>query len=98
MLRRAAVECVVNMVHHSADMRTKFAQGDNERVKLWTLYCGEHEDDPQLASAAAGGLAILSEGSVDVCNKIMNVKSWMGILKVSLIEFVISYIPTKKEQ
>jgi len=85
MLRRGAVECVVNMVHHSQDMRDKFSKGDNERVKLWTLYCGEWEENPQLASAAAGGLAILSEGSVDVCNKIMNVKSWMTIVKELLV-------------
>ena len=84
MLRKAAVECMVNIVHHSAEVREKFCQADNERVKLWTLYCGEWEDNPDLALAAAGGLAILTEYSPQVCNKIMAVSSWMTILKVSI--------------
>ena len=96
LLRRASVECMVNIVHHSLDIRDKFCQGDNERVKLWTLYCGEWEDNPDLALAAAGGLAILTEYSPEACAKIVAVASWMTILKVSCFFFLETCLAEEK--
>ena len=45
--------------------------GDNDRVKLLVLYCGE--EDEGLAKASAGALALLAD-SEEVCDKILKVR------------------------
>lgn len=51
-------------------------EGENDRVKLLTLYSGisDEDDDPLVARAAAGALAMLSH-SEKICQKITEV--WM---------------------
>ncbi|CAF1543404.1 unnamed protein product [Rotaria magnacalcarata] len=62
MLRRAATECMSNLVVQ--EEVTKHFTGDNDRVKLVVLLCGE--EDPLLMKAALATLAILSTSQIDL--------------------------------
>ena len=77
MIRRAATEALCNMIPLQ-EVHERFYNDDIERVKLWTLFSGE--DDPALARAASGGLAILSRDP-KICQKIMTVTKSREILK-----------------
>lgn len=77
LIRRAATEALSNMIPLQ-EVHERFYHDDIERVKLWTLFSGE--DDPALALAASGGVAQLSHDP-KICDKIMQVKSTMEILK-----------------
>ena len=77
LIRRAATQALCNMIPLE-EVHERFYGDDVERVKLWTLFSGE--DDPALAIAASGGLAQLSHDP-KICEKIMQVKSTMEILK-----------------
>ncbi|XP_072022397.1 LOW QUALITY PROTEIN: protein unc-45 homolog B-like [Amphiura filiformis] len=76
MLRRAATECMCNIVvnEQAADLHCL----ENDRVKLLTIYLGE--EDPATAKAAAGALAILSHRE-EVCTKILTPKAWLELLQ-----------------
>ncbi|GAB1600206.1 protein unc-45 homolog B-like [Argonauta hians] len=75
MIRRAATECVCNMV--MSDDVKKLFEGENDRVKLMLLF-SSNEDEPT-ALGAAGALAILSSSAV-VCKKVIEVKNWIDHL------------------
>ena len=77
MIRRAATEALCNMIPLQ-EVHERFYNDDIERVKLWTLFSGE--DDPALARAASGGLALLSRDT-KICQKIMTVTKSREILK-----------------
>ena len=77
MVRRASTEAMCNMIQME-EVHKRFYNDDIERVKLWTLFSGE--DDVALAKAASGGLAQLSHDP-KICEKIIEVKSAMEILK-----------------
>jgi len=83
MIRRAAAECMCNMVLCD-EVFKMFEKEDTptERVKLLTLLSGE--DDFQLARAASGALAVLS-ASEKVCKQIMKVSSYMDVQKQLLV-------------
>ncbi len=76
-IRRASTELLCNMIP-LPEVHERFYHDDVERVKLLTLFSGE--DDPDLAKAASGGLAQLSHDT-KICEKILEVKSAMDILK-----------------
>ncbi|XP_038051819.1 protein unc-45 homolog B-like isoform X2 [Patiria miniata] len=75
MIKRAATECMCNLVV-SEEVAQKFL-GDNDRVKLLVLYCGE--EDEALVKAAAGALACIAHQK-EVCDKILKVKAWLEIM------------------
>ncbi len=77
LIRRASTEALCNMIP-LGEVHERFYQDDVERVKLWTLFSGE--EDLYLAKAATGGLAQLSHDP-RICEKIMEVKSVVDILK-----------------
>ncbi|XP_077989657.1 protein unc-45 homolog B-like isoform X2 [Glandiceps talaboti] len=76
MIRRAAAECVCNMVMNEQAFETYL--GDNDKVKLMTVLAGE--EDEALVLASAGALAYLSHNDI-ACKKITTVKSWLEILQ-----------------
>ena len=78
-LRRAATECICNMVQDE-DVIYVFEKPDNDRVKLLVLYCGE-EDDIKLNLAASGALAQLTDHSDEICKRIVEVKSFASVFK-----------------
>ncbi|XP_072175845.1 protein unc-45 homolog B-like [Diadema setosum] len=77
MIKRAATECMCNLVLNEKAFELHL--GDNDRVKLLVLFCGE--EDPSLVKAAAGTLAILSSHE-EICSKILKVKAWLEIMQV----------------
>ncbi|XP_059159909.1 protein unc-45 homolog B-like [Physella acuta] len=80
MLRRAATECMCNMIL-SEEVQELF-EGENDRVKVLVLFSGE--DDPALVKAATGALAILS-ARPSLCRKIVKVKTWLDIFQVHTV-------------
>ncbi len=76
-LRRAATECICNMVQDE-DVLLLYEKPDNDRIKLLVLYCGE--DDIKLNLAASGALAQLSH-SEKICKRIFEVNSFFSIFK-----------------
>ncbi|XP_074607020.1 protein unc-45 homolog B-like isoform X1 [Acropora palmata] len=83
MVKRAATECVCNMVM-CEEVFKMYEKEDapTERVKLLTLLSGE--EDFELSRAASGALAILSS-SEKVCKQIIKVSSYMEIQKQLLV-------------
>lgn len=77
LIRRASTEVLCNLIS-LPEVHERFYGDDVERVKLWMLFSGE--EDPALAKAASGGLAQLSHDP-KICEKIMEVKSSIEILK-----------------
>ncbi|CAF3942470.1 unnamed protein product [Rotaria magnacalcarata] len=62
MLRRAATECMCNLVIQEEVMKN--FTGENDRIKLLVLYCDG--DDESLIKAAMGTLAVLSSLQADI--------------------------------
>ncbi|CAF1530904.1 unnamed protein product [Rotaria sp. Silwood1] len=62
MLKRAAVECMCNLVVQEEIV--KYFTGENDRIKLLVLLCGE--EDELLIKAALGTLAVLSSLQADL--------------------------------
>ena len=77
LIRRAATEALCNMIQLE-EVCERFHCEDTERIKLWVLFSGE--EDVGLAKAASGGIAQLSHDP-KICEKIMQVKATMEILK-----------------
>ncbi|BFZ11471.1 hypothetical protein BsWGS_14510 [Bradybaena similaris] len=80
MLRRAATECMCNMV--MSEQVQDLYEGNNDRVKILVLFSGE--DDLALVRAATGALAVLS-ARPSICRKIVQVASWLDILQVHAV-------------
>ncbi|KAL7674454.1 hypothetical protein ACOME3_000735 [Neoechinorhynchus agilis] len=77
MIRRAATEVVCNLACEH-ECRLKY-EGENDRVKLLVALCGE--DDLLLNKAAAGALCQLTDQSLIICRKVLEVKTFNGIFK-----------------
>lgn len=76
MIKRAAVQCITNLV--LSDQVVKYFEGDNDRVKFLVLTL--EEDDLETVSAAAGALAMLTSVSKKSSQKVIAVKDWLEIL------------------
>lgn len=77
-IRRAAVECLCNMVVNEEVQ--KMFQGENDRIKLLVLYSGMLEDG-RLVRAASGALATLSNDRA-ICHKITTCTTqWIEVLQ-----------------
>ena len=66
MLRRAATQCICNLV--CTEEYIKLMEGDNDRVKFLVLLIGE--EDADTSQAAAGALAMATSVSTAVCRKV----------------------------
>uniref|UniRef100_A0A1B6FDG5 Protein unc-45 homolog B n=1 Tax=Cuerna arida TaxID=1464854 RepID=A0A1B6FDG5_9HEMI len=77
MLRRAATQCMTNMIL-SPDV-IKMYEGKNDKTKFLFLLCGEEDEDT--AQAAAGALAMLTSMSKKCCKKLFDVSSWLEIFQ-----------------
>ncbi|XP_005094603.1 protein unc-45 homolog B isoform X2 [Aplysia californica] len=80
MLRRAATECMCNMV--MCEKVQDLYEGSNDRIKLMVLYAGEEEI--ALVRAATGALAMLSARPT-LCQKIVEVSQWLDIFQVHTV-------------
>ncbi|XP_048256515.1 protein unc-45 homolog B-like [Haliotis rufescens] len=81
MLRRAATQCMCNLVMNEKVI--KLYEGENDRVKLMVLFCGE--EDPELRLAAAGAIAMISS-LPSIAKKIIEVKGWYEIIQGLAVE------------
>ena len=66
MLRRAATQCICNLV--CTEEYITMMEGDNDRVKFLVLLIGE--EDADTSQAAAGALAMATSISKKVCKKV----------------------------
>ncbi|KAM8974607.1 protein unc-45 homolog A [Pelodytes ibericus] len=83
MIRRAATECMCNMVM-SKEVQDLFMAEGSDRLKLMVLYSGE--DDEQLRRAASGTLAMLTSLEPKLCQRIPQVSvHWLEILQALLL-------------
>lgn len=76
MLRRAATQCISNLM--LSDEVVKLHEKPNDRVKFLVLL-GD-DDDFETSKAAAGALAMLTSVSKKACKKIFETKCWLEIL------------------
>ncbi|XP_041361777.1 protein unc-45 homolog B-like [Gigantopelta aegis] len=76
MIRRAAAECMCNLVMN--EQVAEMYEGENDKVKLMVLLCSD--EDEQLVKAAAGIIATLSPRPL-ICKKIIQVKPWFEIIQ-----------------
>ncbi|XP_006813831.2 protein unc-45 homolog B [Saccoglossus kowalevskii] len=76
MIRRAAAECMCNLIVNEEVFESHLRE--NDKVKLLTVLCGM--EDPDLVQACAGTLAILSHNEI-ACKKITALKSWLETLQ-----------------
>lgn len=76
MLRRAATQCVSNLI--TLTHAIEAYESPNDRVKMLTVLC--EEDDLETAKAAAGALAMLTSVSGKACSKVFSAKRWFEIL------------------
>ncbi|XP_067935381.1 protein unc-45 homolog B-like isoform X2 [Watersipora subatra] len=82
MLKRAATECLCNLVLNEQVAEAHF--GENDKVKLLTLYCGD--EDEAVQRAACGALAILSSDYPEkLVEKVTKVSSWKDCLLQVLV-------------
>lgn len=76
LIRRAAVECIVNIIKE--DDVIKLYEADNDRVKFLVVLC--QEEDIATVKAASGALAMLSQVSEKACEKIYTAMDWEEIM------------------
>ncbi|KAF8781399.1 Protein unc-45 like protein [Argiope bruennichi] len=77
MLRRAATQCIANLMVSDDVVRLYEMQG-NDRVKFLLLV--SDDEDLETSKAASGALAMLTSVSRKACKKIFDVKAWLEIL------------------
>lgn len=77
MLRRAATQCITNLVM-SPDVVQSY-EGNNDKLKFLVLLCGE--EDAETSQAAAGAVAMLTGESVKCCSKLFEVSDWQERFK-----------------
>ncbi|XP_046839151.1 protein unc-45 homolog A-like isoform X2 [Xenia sp. Carnegie-2017] len=82
MIRRAAAECMCNLVYCDEVAELFLQENTTERVKLFTLFSGE--EDELLARACSGALAILTDNP-KICKKVSEVRPWLEIFQSLLL-------------
>jgi hypothetical protein len=76
MVKRAAVQCVVNLI--CEPHMVSLYEADNDRVKYLVILC--QEEDIETVKAASGALAMLCQVSEKAREKIFAAKDWEEIL------------------
>lgn len=76
LLKRAAVQCLVNLI--TSDEAVRLYEGDNDRLKYLVILC--EEDDLETVKAASGALAMLTSVSKKSCQKVFEAKCWREVL------------------
>lgn len=80
MIRRAAVQCVVNLIREP--QMIALYEGENDRVKYLVILC--QEEDLETVKAASGALAMLCQVSEKACERVFCAKQWYEILMLLL--------------
>jgi len=77
LIRRAAVQCWTNLC--VSELQVKRCEGENDKVKYCVLMCGD-DSDVEVVKAASGALAMLTEASSKICEKVFNSLQWEDCL------------------
>lgn len=80
MIRRAAVQCVVNLIRDPQVV--SLYEAENDRVKYLVILC--QDEDIETIKAASGALAMLCQVSEKACARIFTAKQWEEILMLLL--------------
>lgn len=80
MIRRAAVQCVVNLIREP--QMVALYESENDRVKYLVILC--QEEDLETVKAASGALAMLCQVSEKACERIFCANQWYEILMILL--------------
>merc|ERR1712066_1134409 len=73
MLRRAAVQCVLNLCQ--SEVQVKRFEEKNDKMKYMVLLMGDAVD-PEIMKAAAGAVATLTSYSSKLCGKVYESTQW----------------------
>ena len=73
MLRRASVQCVLNLCQ--SETQVKRFEGNNDKMKYMVLLMGD-ADDTEVVKAAAGAVATLTSYSNVLCKKVYDTSQW----------------------
>ena len=76
LVRRAAVQCVVNLIREP--QLISLYEAENDRVKYLVILC--QEEDLETIKAASGALAMLCQVSERACERIFSAKQWQETL------------------
>ncbi|XP_074596808.1 unc-45 myosin chaperone [Brevipalpus obovatus] len=76
MLKRAATQCVANLITNPEVI--KLYEDENDRVKYLLLLSEEEDLDTILA--ATGALAMLTSASTKCCEKIVTISNWLELM------------------
>ena len=76
LLKRAAVQCLVNLI--TSEEAVRIYEGDNDRVKYLVILC--EEEDLDTVKAASGALAMLTSVSKKSCQKVFEPQCWREAL------------------
>jgi len=73
MLRRASIQCVLNLCQ--SEKQVARCEGNNDKVKYLVLLMGDAEDE-EVVKAACGAVAMLTSASTKCCKKIFESSQW----------------------
>jgi len=73
MLRRAAIQCVVNLCQ--SELQVARCEGNNDRFKYLVLLMADAEDE-EVVKAASGAIAMLTTASSKCCKKVFDSSQW----------------------
>lgn len=73
LLRRAAIQCVVNLCQ--SELQVARCEGNNDRFKYLVLLMADAEDE-EVVKAASGAVAMLTTASSKCCKKLFDSSQW----------------------
>ena len=73
LLRRASVQCVLNLCQ--SEKQVKRFEENNDKMKYMVLLMGD-ADDTEVVKAAAGAVATLTSYSTALCKKVYDSSQW----------------------
>jgi len=76
LLRRASVQCFTNLCQSPEHVAR--CEGNNDKVKYLVLLCGD--EDEEVAKAAGGALAMVTQASEVCCEKVFSADQWEDCL------------------
>ena len=95
LLRRASVQCVLNLCQ--SETQVKRFEANNDKMKYMVLLMGD-ADDIEVVRAAAGAVATLTSYSTVLCKKVYDTSQWescfLNVLCSQVIPFYTWNIPT----
>ena len=89
MLRRAAIQCMLNLCQ--SPVQVERYEGQNDKMKYMVLLMAD--EDEEIVKAAAGAVAMLTSASTKLCQKIYESSQWEACMLNTLAnkDFEVTY-------